>query len=187
MTVALPIFLLICGLISLWLLVESKIAWWFKIASIACYCLFTATFLYSISSFLGWAALERDLPEKVGIHWVVVKEPSPIQRSRGRIYLLLEAYHGKHEHKFLTMFGYQSERREPRLYSLPYSRKLHEALEKSVIPRNKQGQIVEGTFKKKGDGEGREGDGKEGKGDGSESQEQEYMFYDLPPSEIQRK
>jgi hypothetical protein len=192
MSIALPIFLLICGLISFWLLADSKVSWLFKIPAITIFCAFTIVFFLSIASFLGWSALEKDLPEKVSIHWVVIKEPSIFTHTKGRIYLLLESHRSPTENRFLNMFGYASQKNEPRLFSVPYSRQLHEELEKSVIPRLKAGQIVDGSFKKKagkgkeGSGKGKDG-GKEGKGGGSESQEQEYQYYNLPPSEIQHK
>lgn len=202
MTIALPLLLLFIGVVSFWLLVASKVSWIWKILVMTAYCLFTVVFFNSISSFLGWGA--TDMPEKVSIHGVVIKEPNPIQRSKGSIFLTVESFHNIYEKKALSMFGYNCEKYEPRLYRLPYSRKLHEQLEKEVIPRLKEGQVVDGLFKKKGKGESDgngEGDGSEGKGKkgsagkgnkngnegGSESQEQEYHFYNLPPSEIQRK
>lgn len=204
MTLAFPTLLMIIGFLSFWIIVGSKAAWQLKIMAISAYFSFVVIFFYSIHSLLGWSS--PDMPEEVAIHSVVIKEPNPFQKSKGRIYLTLEASHGKYENKFLHMFEYESERDEPRLYSLPYSRQLHEEMERSVMPRTKEGQKVYGKFKKgKGAGEGGEGgdgegDGKGGKGKGksggkggkgngggSESQEQEFHFYELPPAEIQRK
>jgi uncharacterized membrane protein YgcG len=197
---ALALLLLTSGALAFWLLVESKLSWIFKIISISLFCVGTIVFYLSLSSFLGWAAMDKDLPEKVSIHWVVVKEPSKIVVDKGRIYLLVESFRTKYESKLLNMFGYKARKDEPRLFSIPYSRQLHESLEKDVIPRLKDGQTVDGKFTKgdgsgsgkggKGKGNGKGGKGKgegDGKGGGSESQEQEYHFYNLTPGEIQKK
>lgn len=191
MTIALPLLLLIIGIISFWLLVQSRISWKLKIPTIGMYCIFVVFFFQSITSFLGWGA--TDMPERVSIHGVVVKEPNPFQKSRGSIFLTVESYHNIYENRLLHMFGYNSEKQEPRMYRLPYSRNLHEQLEHEVIPKLREGQVVDGAFKKgkakgKDAAKGKKGDGKQdGKGDGSESQEQEYQFYNLNPSEIQPK
>ena len=88
-------------------------------------------------------------------------------------------------------FGYRKEKLEPRLHGLKYDRNLHEQLEKSVIPRLRRGQPVAGKLMKKseGTGKGNNSDIKGGneKGEGSESQEQEWQFHELLPSEIHRK
>jgi hypothetical protein len=141
---------------------------------------------------LGWPALEDDIPDKVLIHWVIIKEPNKFTKSDGRIFVLLETADESKSHFLARFFGYRKEKVEPRLYGLKYSRDLHEQLEKDVIPRLKRGQPVAGKLKraKKEQGKGvkKEGDSKvEGKGDGSESQEQDWEFHELRPSEIHRK
>ena len=52
---------------------------------IICFCLFTIVFWSSIHSFLGWAALEDDMPEKILMHWVIIKEPNKAIEFDGRI------------------------------------------------------------------------------------------------------
>lgn len=190
MSITIPLLLLIFGVLTFWLLMDSKINWTLKIASVSLFCIFTVVFYSSISTFLGWSALKEDIPEKMIIRAVVVKEPSFSLNVKGRIYFLLDVNKTKYKNKLLNMFGYESEKSEPRLFSVPYSRSLHEELQKEVIPRLKDGQVVAGTLKKgKGDGKGngKSGKGKDGKGSGSESQDQEYHFYNLKPSDIQRK
>lgn len=198
---ALALLLLVSGFLAFWLLIESKLSWIFKIVSISLFCFATIVFYFSLSSFLGWSAMDKDLPEKISIHWVVIKEPSKITSDKGRIYLLLEAFRTKYESRLLNMFGYKARKDEPRLFSIPYSRELNESLQKEVIPRLKNGQVVDGRITKgdgkgngngKGKGKGKGGKGKgdgegDGEGGGSESQEQEYHFYNLKPGEIQKK
>jgi len=89
MNIALPILLLVFGGLSFWVLNESSVKWYIKTACISAFCLFTIIFWSSIHSFLGWAALEDDMPDKVVIHWVIIKEPNKLTRFNGRIYVLL--------------------------------------------------------------------------------------------------
>ena len=106
----------------------------------------------------------------------------------------------KYNEASLKVFAYNVKESEPRLFVLPYSRKLHEQLakgeERSVIAKTQRGQVVRGTLTKGfGEGQGNKGSkgfpqqkgGKDGKGGGSESQEQEWMFHDLKPSYFQEK
>ena len=191
MNIALPLLLLIFGGLTLWLLAESQLKWYFKTVCIATFCLFTIIFWSSIHSFLGWPAGEDDMPEKILIHWVIIKEPNKFTEFNGAIYILLESAEDTDKNFVLKMFGYNKDKIEPRLFQLKYNRSLHEHLQKSVIPRLKQGQPVYGELtKKKPRPPGlsfQPGKGKKGKGDGSESQEQEWHFHELLPSQIHRK
>jgi len=189
MNIALPILLLVFGGLSFWVLNESQLKWYFKTACISVFCLFTIIFWTSIHTFLGWPALEDDMPEKVLIHWVIIKEPNKFTKSFGRIYVLLESVDEPESNFLARFFGYKKEKVEPRLYGLKYSRELHEDLEKRIIPRLKSGQPVFGKLTKgRNPPNMRVGlDKGNGKGDGSESQEQEWQFHELQPSEIHRK
>jgi len=191
MNIALPILLLVFGGLTFWMLTESSLKWYFKTACISSFCAFTVIFWLSISTFLGWAAHEGDMPDKVLIHWVIIKEPNKFTKFNGKIYVLLEAANEKEPNKFIKFFGYKKEKVEPRLYGLAYSRSLHEQLEKSVIPRLRKGQPVTGKLAKgepKGE-KGKKGNekGPNNKKGGSESQEQEWHFHELRPSDFQSK
>lgn len=192
-TITLPILFLILGGLTFWLLVESKLSYIFKSLAIVLFCAFSISLYSSFPTFLGWGARAEDMPEIVRIHSVVIKEPNPSLNNKGGIYLLLDSVKSKYDNKFLNMIGFKSQKQEPRLFGVPYSRLLHEELEKSVIPRTKNGQIVTGKLKKSSGGKGGQGKGKgkdngdkSGKG-GSESLEQEFKFYNLKPGEIQQK
>ena len=171
------------------MLTESSLKWYLKTACISTFCLFTIVFWSAIHSFLGWPALEDDVPEKVLIHWVIIKEPNKFTKFNGRIYILLETVGEPDSNLFARFFGYQKEKVEPRLHGLKYDRSLHEKLEKEIMPRLRKGQPIVGRLSKEKIGQGRKG--KEGissgKGGGSESQEQEWHFHELLPSEIHRK
>ena len=187
MNIALPVLLLVFGGLSFWVLNESQLKWYFKTACISVFCLFTVIFWTAIHTFLGWPALEKDMPEKVLVHWVIIKEPNKFTYFKGKIYILLESVEEVKKNPILKFFGYQKNKIDPRLYGLNYSRNLHEQLEE-IKGRLKKGQPVAGKLKKgEGDGKGEKADSKKGKGDGSESQEQEWHFHELLPSEMHRK
>ena len=189
MNIALPILLLVFGGLSFWVLNESRLKWYFKTACITAFCVFTIVFWSSIHTFLGWPALEDDMPDKILIHWVIIKEPNKLTRYDGRIFILLQSVDGPKSSALARFFGYRKEKVEPRLYGLKYNRGLHEKLEKEVKPRLKSGQPVAGRLTKKDkQGIGKKGTGKTNeKGGGSESQEQDWEFHELLPSDIHSK
>ena len=128
------------------------------------------------------------MPEKILVHWVIIKEPNKFTEFDGAIYILLESVEETEDSKVLKFFGYKKDMIEPRLYELSYSRELHERLEKTVKGRLMQGQPVAGKFKqgkgqKKGEGKGEP----DREGDGSESQKTRWEFHELLPSEIHKK
>ena len=189
MNIALPILLLIFGSLTLWLLTESQLKWYFKTACIATFCIFTTIFWSTIHSYLGWPANESDMPEKVLMHWVIIKEPNKFTDFEGAIYILAESAE-EETNSLRKVFGYNKDRIEPRLYQLKYNRNLHEQLQKGVIPKLKAGQPVYGKLTKGKDtppGIGKGKDKGKGKGEGSESQKQDWHFHELLPSEIHRK
>tara|TARA_Y100001973_G_C5061052_1_gene262690 strand:+ start:120 stop:695 length:576 start_codon:yes stop_codon:yes gene_type:complete len=189
MNIALPILLLVFGGLSFWILTESKVKWYVKTACIATFCLFTVVFWGTIHTFLGWPANQEDMPDKVLIHWVVIKEPNKLKGFDGQLYLLLESAEEIKANKVSKFFGYDSDRMEPRLFKLDYSRELHEQMEK-LKSKIKNGQPVMGKLTKmNGDKKGgRNEEGESDKdGEGSESQKQRWEFHELLPSEIHPK
>jgi len=189
MSIALPILLLTFGTLTFWLLTESSIKWYLKTVCIATFCIFTIVFWSTIHSYLGWPALKNDMPDKVLIHWVIVKEPNKYTKFDGAIYFLLESAEEK-KSSWLDIFTYDKSRPEPRLFALPYSRELHEQVEKQMKPNLKRGQPIMGRLSKaKGEGRGKGSLAESGnyKGGGSESQEQRWEFHLLRPSNFLRK
>ena len=186
MNIALPILLLVFGGLTLWILSESSLKWYFKTACISVFCVFTIIFWHTTYSYLGWPANEDDVPDKVLIHWVIIKEPNKQINSEGGIYILLESAEEEKINPLLKFFAYKNNN-EPRLYGLSYSRELHEQLVGEVMERLKRGQPVAGKLKKGKTNKKREGKNKDKGKDGSESQEQDWTFHELLPSEIHRK
>ena len=190
MNIALPVLLLVFGGLSFWILTESNIKWYIKTACISGFCLFTVGFWSSIHSFLGWPANEDDMPEKVLIHWVIIKEPNKLTDPKGSISILLQSAEKPKGNSLSKMFGYKVEGLEPRLFKLKYNRKLHEKLE-NIKEGLGKGQPFMGKLKKadqQGKAKGNKGKSDSKKdGDGSESQEQVWELHELRPSEIQGK
>jgi len=187
MNTALPILLLILGGLTLWILTESAVRWYTKTACITVFCLFTIVFWTSIHTFLGWAANEDDVPEKILVHWVIIKEPNKLKKFDGAIYILLESAGEIKANKLSKFFGYKKDKIEPRLHELKYTRELHEQLE-ALKSKLKSGRPVMGKLTKEGKtGKNKKGKGENEKGGGSESQEQEWHFHELRPSEIHSK
>ena len=163
------------------------------------FCIFTIGVFSGLGSFLGWAADDSGMPEIVTIVAANIKEPNKSLNQKGAIYLTLDSVKSNYDDKFFKILKYESDKNEPRIFRLPYSRNLHEQLNKEVVPKLRKGQKVTGKLSKgknKGGKEGKPGGkGKEGQagdksnqnGGGSESLEQEYQFYNLQPSEIQPK
>jgi hypothetical protein len=190
MNIALPILLLILGGLTLWVLNESTVRWYIKTACISTFCIFTILFWGTIHSFLGWPANQEDMPNKVLVHWVIIKEPNKAKEDAGAIYVLLETAEKIKANKLFKFFGYDSSKIQPRLFELEYSRKLHEKME-GIKSKLQQGQPVLGEFQKvegakKGKAKGEKGESDED-GDGSESQEQGWEFHELRPSDFQDK
>lgn len=186
MSIALPILLLTFGTLTFWLLSESSVKWYFKTACIATFCIFTIVFWSTIHSYLGWPALKSDMPEKVLIHWVIVKEPNKYTKFDGAIYFLVESAEKK-ESSWLDVFTYGKDRPEPRLFALPYSRGLHEQIQNQMKGRLQRGQPILGELTKTGKGKKGEETSKNKKGGGSESQKQDWEFHELRPSDFLNK
>jgi len=190
MNIALPILLLVFGALTFWLLTESALKWYFKTVCITAFCVFTIVFWTSIHTFLGWGANENDLPEKILIHWVIIKEPNKLTKREGSIYILAESANKSNKGNIVDFFGYKNNLIEPRLYKIKYNRKLHEQLNK-ISQKLKKGQPVFGKLNKtKGEQKNGTGKGKapsDKKGEGSESQNQEWEFHELLPSDIHEK
>ena len=186
MNTTFSLLLLVIGSLTLWLLIESKIKWYLKMLCISTFCLLSVVHWQSLTSFLGHPAQAEDMAEKVMIHWVIVREPAKLTDNPGAIYLLVESPR-KEQGWVKDVFGYKSDVKRPRLFGLPYSRELHEHLAKNVIPSLKQGQPVYGSFEKKNkNGRSEQGD-KNKKSHGGESQEQEWVFHLLRPSDFLHK
>ena len=108
MNIALPLLLLVFGGLTFWLLTESQLKWYFKVSCITAFCLFTIIFWSTIHSFLGWPANEDDIPEKILMHWVIIKEPNKFMKFDGAIFVLAESVDRKTS-SVRKFFGYNKD------------------------------------------------------------------------------
>ena len=81
--------------------------------SFSSFCIFTVMFYSLIHTFLGWGAEQADMPDRVAIHWVIVKEPNKLKNFDGKIYILLESVEDASD-AFSKFFGYKRSEIEPR-------------------------------------------------------------------------
>jgi len=208
MFITVSLLLIILFSFGFWIIKESSVPLYLKICAISFFFFFCVVFSIALDSAMGWAASPRGLPSVVTIRSVVVKEPDQQRNFKGSIYFLLDMPPTKYDTWLLSIFGHKTENIEPRLFKLPYSRPLHEQMEKNVIPKLMKGQVVQGKLGKgsqngKGNGEGEgdgdgdsdgNGNGRSGQrgsrganGGGSDSLGNDYQFYELPPSYFIRK
>ena len=184
MNIALPILLLVVGAITCWVLNESTLKWYIGTALITSFCAFTIFFYTQIHSFLGWAAEQGDIPDKMSVHWIIIKEPNKLLQFEGKIYILIESVDNNNNFLY-KLFGYKQEGVEPRLHEMDYDRELHEQLEK-IKGRLMDGQPVLGELREVGKGKRPDKDGDQ-EGDGSESQNVKWEFHELRPSDFLNK
>ena len=67
---------------------NAKLKWYIRTLLIALFCSFTILFYTSIHTFLGWAADQEDIPEKIAIHWVIIKEPNKVLKFDNDIVII---------------------------------------------------------------------------------------------------
>lgn len=120
-------FVLLGGLL-LWFVLGSRGPWWLKLPAIACTCLFTFAVWDALDSFSGWPTAQTPPPRALLLS-SRIDEPRAIY-----VWLMAPSNRG--------LLEYRSDDAEPRSYRLPYSRQLHEQVDKgSRLAR--RGQAVE--------------------------------------------
>lgn len=108
-------FLLIAGLL-LWFVIGSRGAWWLKLPVVVGTCAFTFAVWDALGSFDGWATV-REPPARALFVSAVVDEPDAIY-----VWLIAPLEPG--------VLGYRPRAGEPRAFRLPYTRQLHEQVER---------------------------------------------------------
>ena len=191
MIISLSILLLLLFTLGFWIVKGTNVPMLLKIISITLFFLFCVIMGISLDSSMGWATTNlKNLPKVVTIRHVIIKEPNLQVGFSGSIYFLLDIpLADRNDVLLVRLLGDKPEKIEPRLFRLPYSRKLHEQLQKEILPRLAKGQTIRGRLTKGNpNGKNKGGLGKKGevkgkeKGGGSESLNTDYQFYELPPS-----
>lgn len=204
-----PLTFLVLFAIVLWFIILGKGKWWLKAAIVPVVLYFSIVIWFSLSEISGWAS-PSVLPDTFILHWSIIKEPSKKNvHDKGDIFLWATEVDEDHNLKVsevnpvLQPFTPKKNAAEPRSYRLPYTRELHENLSKAMKSVAKGGTVV-GKGRSKsfgneskegkdgGDGKGKGGSERKGQGNkngsgGSLSQDQEFMFYELPPPKLPEK
>jgi hypothetical protein len=120
-------FALLGGLL-LWFVIGSRGPWWIKLPTIVATSLFTFVVWHALDSFSGWPTAQGPPPRALMLG-SSVDEPRAIY-----VWLLAPSAPGPLE--------YRPDGGEPRAYRLPYSRELHEQVDRASKLASK-GQPVE--------------------------------------------
>jgi len=206
-----PVAFVLLAALALWLIILGKGQWWLKMVFVSGILYFAICMWFSLGDLSGWPT-NKAVPEKFLVHWMLVREGAKDNpKDTGHIYVWLTELDEEDKPKeeepnpWILPFVSKQKASEPRAYRLPYSKQLHEQAAqvmqmlragKQVV--GKRGDLAgdaggggegEGKGKGKGKGKGREdkGEGGKGTGEGSLSQDQIFMFYELPPAKLPEK
>lgn len=199
-TLGIPLAFIIIATLTLWVIIGSKGWWWLKGLIVVVVLFFSISLWHSLNSLQGWPTDEK-LPQKFEIKWITVKEPNMHTGEKGEIIVWAMNLTKEYNESLIPKLHNKEESGEPRLHRLPYSRNLHEQamkIQKQIAGGGKfygemkenemqgEGQNGQGNGRNQGQGKGKgKGQSREGKGsqlgDGSLSQEQEFIFHELPP------
>lgn len=108
-------------LLTLLVALPVRIAWWAKLLAIVVVLSFNFLAWSSADSGRGWA-VRSEIPEHASFLACAIIEPDIATQTAGRIYLWEIPLAFKH-----GVLSYRPEGGEPRAYTVPYSRSLHEA------------------------------------------------------------
>lgn len=162
----LTVAFVILAMVLLWVLITSRTHVVIKIFLISFVLWYGAVLYYTPDNLMGWARsiYSKDyLPDKSWVQNVIIKEPNKKTKEPGYIYFLVIVYQIENKTSLTldprSTFTYKGDK-EPRLYKVEYSRKLHKEIIRVQKDRKKagKGSVIFVGKKKKGD-EGNSGDG----------------------------
>lgn len=209
-TIGIPIACVTFVVLLLWFIIGTKGKWILKMLVTALSIYFCVSLWTSLNGLLGWPTASDLTGKKVEVLWLDIKEPNKKTNDPGSIYVWVKHLEPKKtQNSVVLRFHTKNSSSEPRLYKVPYSRKLHEQaakIKKHLAKGGKfhgqlqkdgfkgDGKSGKGQGKGKGQGQGKgKGNGRKGKGQGKDgnggslSQEQEMMFHQLPAPHYQNK
>ena len=190
-TLAIPLGFILLAALLCWWIIGTKGAWWKKLLAILLVPTFGIAVWRALPSYLGWPTPDR-LPDKSLLLWAAVREPEPKAEDPGAIYLLLRPLAEK-EKSGMVLLDYAEPKGEPRLYKMPYSRKMHEAMQSAEgMIRDGKPVVLDMTGGAQGAGNGRPGQGRPGgpgggpggegsNGYGGDPDRRDPQIYELPP------
>lgn len=205
-TIGIPLAYVIVAALTLWIVIGSRGHWIMKVIAIIGSVLFSVSLWHSLVSLQGWPTAET-LPEKFEIKWIDVKEANKKTGFEGAIYVWVKdiSPEADADTANIPILHSKGKSNDSRLHIMPYSRELHKQAEgiKKQIASGKRyfGEMKKGKGGIKGDGKGDgkgkgKGNGKmsgkmkgegTGKGEGDLSNQQDFIFHELPPAVIPQK
>ena len=195
-TIGIPIACVTFAVLLLWFIIGTKGQWALKMLVTAISIYFCVCLWSSLNGLLGWPTASSLMRKKIQILWLDIKEPNKKMNDPGLIYVWVKHLEPeKTNNPYILRFHTKNAENEPRLYKIPYSRKLHEQCCKIKSHLAKGGKF-RGQLGKKGfkgekgtKGKGGQGGqkGKGGRKGGGLSQEQVPIFHQLPPPHYQDK
>jgi hypothetical protein len=183
-TIGFPLVFIVLITILLWILTDAKGKWWVKTIVITLTLSLSLVVWNSVEGMLGWATNQQIIGEHQ-LHWAIVEEPSKKTQAPGGIYLLVEKKEVvKGDSNFVI---YKSDKKEPRLYRIKYTKKMHKEMQKAQEMLKKGKKVMIKGDKKGAKGEkgekGKEGkDGKNGEKGYEYENDYELRIYQLPPA-----
>jgi len=198
-TFGIPLAFMIMAALTLWVVIGCRGWWWLKMIVVAASIFFSISLWQNLADLQGWPTM-AEVPQKFEIKWVEVEEPNKKTGDPGGVYVWLKDINpeAEIEETFYLRLHHKELEEEPRIHKMPYSRSAHEQAQ-GIKEKIAQGQRVfaqkgeqgmgtggegEGEGEGKGKGSGQPGEGKPGGregGSGSMSQEQDWIFHELPP------
>lgn len=191
MNVTLSVLLAVLAIIAFWIIAGSKGKWFTKVTMITLFYLILALSYHSLDDLLGHPALDSDFPydRKITIYGVKVVEPWA--ERKGGIYFMLKTPK-EHQEKFMITVDPE----DPMLFAMPYTKSMHEQVEREIRPQLRRTTAVRGIIKKEPKGEQSSSKGKQKgkqgarKGNANErdhSMRSEPRFYNLQETIRQAK
>jgi hypothetical protein len=203
-TVGIPLAYVIVAALVLWMAITARGPWWVKALVTLLAVLFSLGLWRSLEGLQGWP-VETGMPDRFEVKWTLAEEPNKKTGDPGAIYLwaLDLAPPGGRGRPFALRLHTRDMGKEPRIFKLPYSRRLHEQTGEIQQEISAGGRFF-GYLGAAGPGEGapggRGGPGREGAagppGTGGEGREraggtaptrQDYIFHELPPPRLPEK
>jgi hypothetical protein len=172
--IGLPLAIVFILILLSWFIIKVKIKTYVKLI------LITITFLVffgvwnSVVKLKGWAA-QGQLPDKYLIQWIIIDEPGKLTKEGGGIFILASDMK-KSNNEDINIYV-KDNTKEPRLYRISYSRKMHQESQ-DVIKGLKKGKKYYGT-------NGKESSKKNG--GMNYNHNIEPKFYDMPDSKLPNK
>jgi len=191
--IGIPLTFVVLATVLLWLIILGKGPWWLKAVIVPAVLYFSLVMWSSLNQIAGWAT-DNQMPKRFTIHWAMVKEPSKVAaHDQGAVFLWATEINQHNElvkhntASWLQPFTSRKISVEPRSYRLPYSENLHEQVQK-VLENIMKGKPVIGEAKDL-NGKPKKDDKGENSSSGGQSlsNEQEFMFYELPAPRLPEK